>query len=92
MEQRFSIHQRSTRRTAVVAFPTLRLEGDPGLCSALRPFLEISWLVVTGGANTRTGLRSSQVSELAPGSLEGLEESLSRAATEIGLDLSEEWV
>lgn len=92
MEQRFTIQQRSTGRAAMVAFPTLRLEGDPDLCSDLRPFLESSWLVVTGGVSTRTGLRSSQVSELAPGSIQWLEESLSRAATEIGLDLSEEWV
>ena len=92
MVRQFSIHQRSSGRTASVTYPMLELDGDPELCSGLRPFLQAPWLVVRSGGETQSGLRSSVVTQLKPGSLDWLEEGLTRASEQLGLDLAEAWL
>jgi hypothetical protein len=89
LEQRYWLKDLVGGRTAEVWGSPPRVEGEPGLCDLLRPYLDRPVPVLTQSLDQETGERGTRVAVLAPGSPDWLSACLRRAAQELRLQLRE---
>lgn len=88
LAERFRLHDRAGAVVEVWGFP-VQLDGDPGLCEAIRAYLRDAIPVLTQSLNPESGERGTRVATLAPGSPGWLAACLRVAAQGLALRLSE---